>query len=281
MTKCGIYWKKVQEFRKNDDFEGFCNWCQTGKDMLLEEWKIAEIIERLEISSLEIGKLPADAFRPLIHKENETILSDVLPKVRSYLKNGHKLTRLKTEEFVARARGVCKGTPPSRRIECENPNCFMGTSSPIVVDGRRFCSQRCADKMKTQPRFTPKKVEKKTYDPMKPSWKEAMHPKVSKMEEWLREKLSEKGISFLTDQEFCAIKTYPDVYFPEANLALYLDGEKVHRDRVHKDDFLRKRFTENTGIKIVGLTYRDNTQKSKDEILQKVLDEVVVGEHEK
>ena len=274
MTKCLAYWNKVQQFRKQDDFNGFCDWCKTDRKHLQEEWKIAALFERVQICTDDRLKVAADAWRPLIRKENEDILGKVLTKIESYLKNGNVLTRQKTEEFIARARGVCKGPPPSRRIECENPNCFMGTSSPIVVEGRRFCSQRCADKMKTQPKFTPKKVAKKTYDPMKTSWKEAMHPKVSKMEEWLRAVLSEKGVNFETEQEFCVTKTYPDFYFPEANLALYLDGEKVHRDRVHKDDYLRERFTENTGIKIVGLTYRDNTQKSKDEILQKLMGEL-------
>jgi len=171
-------------------------------------------------------------------------------------------------------------------FSCGLPDCMEGTYDPERYDGIHLCARHrdlfnrdsgAVEKLKAKKPFSPQKVEKKSYEKelLKPTPEERramMHPKVSKMEEWLREKLSEKGIVFLTDQEFCVVKTYPDFYFPEANVALYLDGEKVHRDRVHKDDYLRKRFQENTDIKAVGLTFLDNTKKSKAEILEKVME---------
>ena len=290
MTKCVAYWNKLRDFIKRDDFEGFANWCKTDKRHLREEWRMIELLDSVQICTSDIVKLPADALRPLIRKENAALVSQALKKIESHVKGGHVLTRRKVEEFMfgkplpRNGKPTKPSEPPMERPlppqssfreplglrECEY--CHMGVPNPVKVDGKYYCSVEHAK----EDRPPPPRVEEKTWEPKVPkqSWKEAMHPKVSKMEEWLREVLSQKGISFLTDQEFCAIKTYPDIYFPEANLAVYLDGEKVHRDRVHKDDFLRKRCTENTGIKIVGLTYRDNTQKSRDEILQKVLDEM-------
>jgi hypothetical protein len=273
MTKCPAYWNKVKQFKKLDDFDGFCNWCRSDRAHLYEDWKIVDVYEKLQICNSDIAKMPADAIRPLIRKENEALLSDVLPKVSSYVKNGYPLTRAKTEEFILRARGVCKGPPPKPLVECEF--CGMGERNPVRKNGHVYCCEEHAraDEARRKP---PPKIKLTTYgeELLKKPWKEAIHPKVSKMEEWLRVVLSEKGITFDTEVEFSVVKTYPDFYFPEANVALYLDGEKVHRDRVHKDDYLRERFTENTGIKVVGLTYRDNTQKSRDEILQKVMEEV-------
>jgi len=274
VTKCLAYWNKVRQFREKDDFAGFCSWCKTDQKHLQEEWKIVALMDRVQICTEDKVKVAADAWRPLIRKENELVLPKVLKMIESFLKNGDVLTRQKTEEFILRASGALQTpTPPRPLVECEL--CLSGTTNPVVVDGHNYCSEEHA----RQGQFKPAKIQKKTYESpfLKKTWperKELMHAPVSQMEEWLRKKLSEKGVNFLTDQEFCVVKTRPDFYFPDANLALYLDGERVHRDRVHKDDKLRNEFKRNTGIDPLGLTYKDTTQKSKDEVLAQIMEAI-------
>ena len=270
MTKCGIYWKKVQEFRKNDDFEGFCNWCQTGKDMLLEEWKIAEIIEKLEISSLEIGKLAADAFRPLIHKENETILSDVLPKVRSYLKNGNVLTRQKTDEFIAKAKGVPQVPPQQRRYECEN--CHMSTADPVRKNGHVYCSEKCKNDHFFKPTLKDTAKEYKPKDTYAYR-KSLMSLPESKMDIDGLKELQARGHKVEYQPTVILVWTRPE-YFVDEKAYFYNDGEAVHKGKEDRDAELRTKLAEVTHKRVFGIPYNVHSKKNVKEIADFIEDKV-------
>jgi len=173
------------------------------------------------------------------------------------------------------------------KYHCGFPGCKFGTYDPTWYEGVPVCPHHSeqiqkdptlVEKLKEKP-SPPPKIEEKAWEPTtpKPTWperKQMMHPKVSKMEEAVALALTRKGVAFEQQREFCVRSTKPDFYFPHQNLAVYLDGEEAHKKRVDRDNFLRELLTKRYGVRVLGLTYRDNTQKSKDEILQKVLDEV-------
>jgi len=98
-----------------------------------------------------------------------------------------------------------------------------------------------------------------------------MHPKISKMEEAIRLRLQEAGIAFQAQHEFCIVKTTPDFYFPQADLAIYLDGEKVHMKHEDRDQNLRILLKKRHNIEPVGIVYRDNSKKTEDEIFEKIV----------
>ena len=155
-----------------------------------------------------------------------------------------------------------------RRVECSN--CHMGTDKAVTINGEFYCPS-CASETKFKAR--PQRTEKREYKP-KLSWperKELMHPKISKMEEAIRLRLEEKGIRFQAQTEFCLQATRPDFYFPNENLAVYLDGEKVHQKREAKDEFLREKLQKHHNIRAIGIVYKDNSKKSEDEIFEKIV----------
>lgn len=191
------------------------------------------------------------------------------------------------KEAPVKASAIIKAAGVPTPYHCGFPGCKRTTYYPTRLEGVIVCPHH-RDEIKKNPSLIeklkeksspPPKVKEKEWEPTvpKPTWPERkamMHPKVSKMEEAISLALTEKGVAFEQQREFCVRSTKPDFYFPHQNLAVYLDGEEAHKKRVDRDNFLRELLTKRYGIRVLGLTYRDNTQKSRDEILQKVLDEV-------
>lgn len=174
-------------------------------------------------------------------------------------------------------------------IRCEGETCNVLTPG-FEFEGKRLCS-KCFQKAtghsppKKPPRVieAPKpkpetKVTKLIHKPpeIKESWPNRvarMHPQVSRMEEAVFLALNEKGVNVQSQEEFCVKSTRPDFYFPKQRLAVYLDGEQVHK-HPEKDEALRELLTKHHGIRVLSLTYSSFTKEQQEEILSQIMEEI-------
>lgn len=124
------------------------------------------------------------------------------------------------------------------------------------------------------------KVEVHEYKPKEtPEYRRArMHPAVSKMEQAVTLKLHQKGLHPEVQQEFILLTTKPDWYFAKQGKAFYLDHEKTHKDRQTRDEYLRGLLKKRHNIEPIGITYRDTSQKTEDEILNKIMSALAESE---
>lgn len=80
----------------------------------------------------------------------------------------------------------------------------------------------------------------------------------------------------LTQQEFCLLSTKPDIFFPDINLAVYIDGDVVHLDRQDKDAELRRLLKKRYGCKIRVLSYKAPLTKARQkEIVDTIIDDCI------
>lgn len=100
--------------------------------------------------------------------------------------------------------------------------------------------------------------------------KARMHPSVSKMELAVLEELLRLGVPCITQHTFCVQATTPDIYLPKHRIAIYLDGEKVHENRVERDEALRELLAKRYGIKVYGFTYKRFNRKTLKEIVSQI-----------
>lgn len=96
-----------------------------------------------------------------------------------------------------------------------------------------------------------------------------MHPRISKMDEAVYVALQEKGIPVEFQREFCVQATTPDLYFPEHNLAVYIDGP-VHTAREDKDERLRQLLSNRYGLRVVSVSYETFSESE----VQRIVDEI-------
>jgi len=119
------------------------------------------------------------------------------------------------------------------------------------------------------------KSEVKKFKPQE-TWeqrKAVMRPQHSRMEEALLLKLHEKGLHPIVDKEFCVQSTTPDYYFPDKNLAIYIDGIESHRSHIDRDEQLRDLLFKRHGIRVVSISYKDFPQEEMERIFQEILGE--------
>jgi len=280
MTKCGGYQKKLMSF---DTFEQMCEWCGTkgrDRDYLREEWKVSRMLKQaLEEDTMgipmdDIPKMPMDALVPLIRDYNKDVQKEVLKKVESFIKNGEQLTRAKVDEFIARARGVCKGPPPKLHA-CSAPFCLNARLEPVWKDGKPYCSEECASAVhKPIPR-----TEKKKYDPLKPFWKELLHPTKSKMEREVITELQAEG--WPIDTDYWIPLTQPDGYLHEIRLPLEVDGEHVHRGKKAERDDLVNEILQHRGIEPARERFSHYSVKRKEEIKNIFRERMIEGYRKK
>jgi len=122
MTKCVLFWKKVQEFKGNDDFEGFREWCgYKSYEQARRDWNA---FDTLLIVARKLGKdvcelvtsdnLTEKALQPIVHHrtyvgKHETIPSPIQERAIDYLlpkiKNGTKITEEDSKRAVSKALG--------------------------------------------------------------------------------------------------------------------------------------------------------------------------------
>jgi len=81
MTKCLAYWRKVEQFIKNEDFEGFRKWCASEKSQAYDEWRVAKFrMEHPELSAkAETG---VKMWLPLLAKEKNSIREQVVQELK-------------------------------------------------------------------------------------------------------------------------------------------------------------------------------------------------------
>ena len=91
------------------------------------------------------------------------------------------------------------------------------------------------------------------------------------MEHAARLALAGKGFHAETDRMFCLLSTTPDLYFPQYNLAIYLDGEAVHRKRQEKDEYLRDLLVKRYGFRVLSITYSRYSKAQLDEIVKQII----------
>ena len=112
------------------------------------------------------------------------------------------------------------------------------------------------------------------------SWRRFVDPNsdfsVSAAELSLACKLAETGhMRFKTQKPFCLLSTKPDFYFDDVNLAVYLDGEQIHKNRVEKDFELRRLLSKRYGCIIRVYSYKAPiTKKRLQEITDLIVDDV-------
>jgi very-short-patch-repair endonuclease len=138
--------------------------------------------------------------------------------------------------------------------------------------GDKWYCDKCAVNAKPMPKVEPKIVE-----PAKPqdSWeyrKARMQVPVSGMEQAIQLLLTEKGVGFESQKEFCVQKTVADFYFPNKNLAVYLDGE-VHRGKEDRDEVLRELLSKRCGVKVLSIPYEGDSEKMKQDVLTQILEQ--------
>ena len=102
MTKCEAYWNKVAQFVKNDDFEGFCTWCEKNRRYLKDDWEICKLRLNINNDGAEISATSADVFRPLIRERNKPVRDSVIQTIKKRLKSKNPETSKLTGTIVRR-----------------------------------------------------------------------------------------------------------------------------------------------------------------------------------
>jgi len=211
--------------------------------------------------------MAADAWRPLIRKENELVVPKVFKKVESFLKNGHYLDRQKMEEFIARERGVMQTPTPPRRFVCQN--CKMTKlKEEIVEKNDRFYCLSCAKEITvfTKPTIKEKAKEYKphlTYAERK----SLMSLPESRMDVGGLEKLQARGHKVEYQPTVILVWTKPE-YLVDDKAYFYNDGEAVHKNTKPKDEWLRTKLAEVTGKQVFGIPYDVYNVKNLNEVVE-------------
>jgi very-short-patch-repair endonuclease len=174
---------------------------------------------------------------------------------------------------------------PVVMVECER--CHTATSEPKDWNGHQLCETHYKHALENPDfykkffGYLDKKLpQSKPTEPKRQleSWTDRqakMHPNHSKMEERVLSLLVDKGIhNIVQDRHFCVKETVPDFYFPDKNLAVYLDFEETHKNRQDKDEQLREWLTKCHGIRVQSLPYDTVSQKETDRLVKAILEEV-------
>ena len=161
-------------------------------------------------------------------------------------------------------------------VECAR--CHMADRNCQEYGGEILCL-RCLELAKYKPEKVPLRepsAPKVTTAIIKPkeTWEHrraVMTPQVSKMEEAVLVKLEQKGLHPEVQKEFCLRSTRPDYYFPQQNLAIFLDGP-VHKGREDRDEAIRELLQRRCGVTPLGIAYEGTSQAELDEIVNKIVE---------
>jgi len=144
MTKCVLFWKKVQEFKENDDFEGFREWCEyKSYEQARLDWNtidtlfiIARKLERELCEVLSSYKLSENALFPIISERiyaskdetkpspiQEKAIEILLPKIKS----GERITQADSRKALDKARGF-------NTIQNEKKNCQLRIATTSFLE---------------------------------------------------------------------------------------------------------------------------------------------------
>jgi DNA-binding CsgD family transcriptional regulator len=230
-----------------------------------------------------------------IHEQTGVSISTIYRHMPQDLKNQQKVNAGKVSGSVRTCEHTVKTSdiPPVVMVECER--CHISTSEPKEWHGHQLCETHYKgaelnpefyetffgylDKAK-MPKVPEKLIEHYDGDRTKSieKWSDReakMHPQHSKTEENVLQALVTKGVrNIAQDRHFCVRETVPDLYFPEKNLAVYLDFEETHKKREDKDEQLREWLTKCHGVRVLSLPYDAVSQKETDRLVQAIIEEV-------
>lgn len=162
-------------------------------------------------------------------------------------------------------------------VECSQ--CHMGSQETTEYKGKTLCPS-CLEDAGYKPDRKPVELATVSATIIKPkeSWehrKAQMQVPVSKMEEAVLVKLEQKGVHPEVQKEFCLQHTRPDYYFPQQNLAIYLDGP-VHVGREDRDEALRELLIKRHNVRVVTILYVGSSEATEDNIVQQIIEKLLI-----
>ena len=170
---------------------------------------------------------------------------------------------------------------PATRVPCDC--CDLSVFYPKTWKGATVCGL-CYDKLEKGIITLPRRAAEQKTKPQiiePPKYKEPwlerkahMAPQISQMETLIAKALTAKAVSFESQKLFCLQATTPDFWFPKQNLACYLDGLDVHRNRQDKDELLRELLTKRHGVRVLSITYEGTGQTEQDRVLAEITEAV-------
>jgi len=158
-----------------------------------------------------------------------------------------------------------------------------GRWHPTLVkhdDGRLLCPEcwaKATGKIREEKPEKPEKVEVRRHEAKRPSEPatSAQAPEaISEMELWVEEKLWEKGYK-PARETIPVLTTTPDFILDVKGtpLAIYLDGEAVHKPREERDEYLRDLLAKR-GYEVLSITYSRPTEEEKERVLNEIMDTI-------
>ena len=175
-------------------------------------------------------------------------------------------------------------------VPCSGP-CGTTTKFPKYQEEKPYCSV-CFDKLvrgelvlKPLPKVPvtppllgeeapkPPRVEKRVYEPG--AFREEMHKPVSRMDQWVAEELSRRGIPIEIQKPICIKEVIPEVTILKGNkpLCLFLDQIDVHAKRTLIDQENREMLARK-GLRVLQLDYDAYTEEQRQLILKEILEAI-------
>lgn len=159
--------------------------------------------------------------------------------------------------------------------------CGNSTVTPIFYGEQPLCAT-CDLKVQRDPellrKLKPSKpvtmVTPKEYKP-KETWahrKASMKVPVSHMEQRLAKRLTEAGVEFETQVEYCIGKCIAD--FRIKGIPFFIDYEELHVKREEKDEKARSRLAQFYKVEPVGLPYKADTKEEEERLLRLIMDRI-------
>jgi very-short-patch-repair endonuclease len=167
--------------------------------------------------------------------------------------------------------------PINDLVSCDNCKIATHISKMKALDDQDLCPS-CFERLSKTPKVPQNIVteyDKARANIVKDSWenrKARMQPQHSKIEDALLTKLTELGCPFEIDRAFCLQSTIPDFYFPNKNLAVYVDGE-VHNGKQDRDETLRELLTKRHGIRVISIPYKTFTKEKVNRVFKVISEE--------
>jgi len=99
---------------------------------------------------------------------------------------------------------------------------------------------------------------------------------ISNAEIEIQKELYNKGLeSFYCQKQFYKLVTVADFYFPDVNLAVFIDGEQVHQNKEIQDSSKRD-FVRSQGCTVREISYKAPlTKKRLAQIVDQIVDDVI------
>lgn len=124
MTKCSLFWKKVAQFKENDDFKGFCVWCREAEacegkscrdckeySQTHRDWKTIDVFKLIAKKTkqdvcgvFQMENISEGALRPIVDAPNviqEKAVDVLLPQIIA----GERISQNDSKKAVEQAKG--------------------------------------------------------------------------------------------------------------------------------------------------------------------------------